>query len=82
MDLIILLYSVMFFFGIFFVLIFIILHYENRKKLFDFPEIKSFPKISFLVPAYNEQNTIKNTVEALLKTEYPNNQPSYERCIT
>ncbi len=70
-DALTIIYLVMFFFGIFFVNIFLVLHFQNKKRLYDYPKPKSFPTISFLVPAYNEEDSIRNTVEALLKTEYP-----------
>jgi len=35
------------------------------------PEIKTFPKISIIVPAYNEEKVIAHTIEGLLETKYP-----------
>lgn len=64
-------YIFLFFFGIFFILIFIILHYRNLKILYKNPEIKKYPFVSFLVPAYNEEETIESTVEALMEIDYP-----------
>ncbi len=63
-------YITLFFFGIFFIVIFLILHERNKKYLFSSPQIKKYPSISFLVPAYNEENTLKDTVNSLLKTKY------------
>lgn len=34
-------------------------------------EVKSYPKISIIVPAYNEEKVIANSIEALLETKYP-----------
>ncbi len=64
-------YLVMFFFGIFFTLMFIILHWRYKKELYSFPEPTKFPSVSFLVPAYNEEKTIESTVRALVELEYP-----------
>lgn len=64
-------YLLMFFFGIFFILIFILIHYRNKKKLFYFPKPTRFPKVSFLVPAYNEERNIEKTIDCLLKIDYP-----------
>lgn len=36
------------------------------------PEIKDYPAVSIIVPAYNEEVTAINTVESLLKLDYPN----------
>ena len=34
-------------------------------------DAKSYPKISIIIPAYNEEKVIKNTIEGLLETKYP-----------
>jgi len=64
-------YLVMFFFGVFFINIFLVLHYQNRRRLQDHPKPKTFPTISFLVPAYNEEATIKDTISAIINLKYP-----------
>jgi glycosyltransferase involved in cell wall biosynthesis len=35
------------------------------------PDVKSYPKISVIIPAYNEEKVIANTIEGLLETKYP-----------
>jgi len=65
------LYLVMFFFGIFFLLMFVIMHYRYRKFLYDYPVPKKFPFISFIVPAYNEENSLRETVVCLINIQYP-----------
>ncbi len=35
------------------------------------PDVKSYPKISIIIPAYNEEKVIANTIESLLETKYP-----------
>ncbi|MHA7733930.1 glycosyltransferase family 2 protein [Nitrosopumilus sp. S6] len=35
------------------------------------PDVKSYPKISIIIPAYNEEKVISNTIEGLLETNYP-----------
>ena len=64
-------YTVMFFFGIYFLLLFIILYLRNKKELEDYPKPKRFPKVSFIIAAYNEEDSITDTIKALLKIEYP-----------
>lgn len=64
----------MFFFGIFFIIIFIIIHKRYYNYLYKSPPIKRYPSVSFLVPAYNEEDSIKETVEAIIKIEYPKNK--------
>jgi len=35
------------------------------------PDVKSYPKISIIIPAYNEEKVIAHTIEGLLETKYP-----------
>jgi poly-beta-1,6 N-acetyl-D-glucosamine synthase len=44
---------------------------ENRE--YEVP-LKSYPKVSILVPAYNEENCIAATLEALIEASYPNKE--------
>lgn len=37
-------------------------------------DVKSFPKISIVIPAYNEEKVIANTIEGLLETKYPHKE--------
>jgi len=66
-----LLYLSLFFFGIFFVLIFIMLHKKNFYELYEVPIIKEYPTISILIPAYNEQDSITDTITSVVNLEYP-----------
>ncbi|MDX1596579.1 MAG: glycosyltransferase, partial [Nitrosopumilaceae archaeon] len=38
------------------------------------PEPTSYPLLSILIPAYNEEKVIGNTIEAMLETKYPKKQ--------
>ena len=71
MDIITIIYTVMFFFGIYFLLLFILLYYENRKQLYSYPVPKRFPTITIITPAYNEEDSIANTLKALVELDYP-----------
>jgi len=45
---------------------------ENRKKVFKDPKpMKKLPKVSILVPAYNEEKNIASTLKSLLRLNYP-----------
>ncbi len=66
MDWIILIYLIVFFFGYFFLTIFLLLHFRHKNQLFSYPIPKRFPSLTFLVPAYNEEESIEETVNALI----------------
>ncbi len=65
------LYVFLFFFGIFFIMIFVLIHYRNYKRLFFSPEATKKYSVSFLVPAYNEEGSIEETIKALAEIDYP-----------
>jgi cellulose synthase/poly-beta-1,6-N-acetylglucosamine synthase-like glycosyltransferase len=41
-------------------------HRENLQ-----PDVRHYPKVSIIIPAYNEEKVIKKTIEALIETHYP-----------
>jgi len=45
---------------------------KNREDLR--PDIKSYPRMSVIIPAYNEEKVIAHTIRGLLETEYPNKE--------
>ncbi|MDT7858865.1 MAG: glycosyltransferase [Candidatus Aenigmarchaeota archaeon] len=53
---------------------YLLVYLENRKKVFKDPPLpKKLPKVSILVPAYNEEKTIAKTLKSLLRLNYPKN---------
>jgi len=64
-----LIYSVAYF-GLFTAIFFLITIYENKHKL-KVPKISKYYKVSIMVPAYNEEKTIKKTIKSLLNLDYP-----------
>ncbi|PSG99423.1 MAG: hypothetical protein BRC29_04875 [Nanohaloarchaea archaeon SW_7_43_1] len=62
--------------GIFGVMIFsasmwLLVYYFNRGKIQKDPEPTRFPSVTFLVPAYNEEEHIQNCIRSLLDMDYP-----------
>lgn len=54
---------------------YLLFYLENRKKVFRDPKPpKKLPKVSILVPAYNEEKTIASTLKSLLSLDYPKNK--------
>jgi cellulose synthase/poly-beta-1,6-N-acetylglucosamine synthase-like glycosyltransferase len=74
MEWIIYVYLILFFFGIYFLILFILLYLRNKKVLNDYPKPTKFPKISLITPAYNEEESIESTIKNLLKLDYPSNK--------
>jgi cellulose synthase/poly-beta-1,6-N-acetylglucosamine synthase-like glycosyltransferase len=74
MDAINYVYIVMFFFGIYFLLLFILLYIKNKNTIYDYPKPEKFPIVSIIVPAYNEQDSIAGCIQCLLEIDYPKNK--------
>jgi len=45
---------------------------NEKKRLLTFPVLKSYPLVSIIVPAYNEELNVVGSIQNLLKTDYPN----------
>ncbi|REC75643.1 polysaccharide deacetylase family protein [Chryseobacterium rhizosphaerae] len=45
---------------------------RKEKNLSEFPVLESYPKVSIIVPAYNEEVNIVSSLQNLLKQTYPN----------
>jgi len=58
------------FVSIYFLSLFLLLFRRNRKTLFNFPKTRKKYSISVLIPAYNEEDTIEDTVKAIFDTNY------------
>ncbi len=44
---------------------------RNRKEIFDDPIAKEYPRVSIIIPAYNEQENIARCVDSCLNLDYP-----------
>ncbi|RLG14394.1 MAG: hypothetical protein DRN66_02130 [Candidatus Nanohalarchaeota archaeon] len=57
-------------FGLFSSFFFLLVILESRNNLSN-PKLKKFKKVTVVVPAYNEEKTIKKTLDSLLKLDWP-----------
>lgn len=64
------------FFGvmIFSSLLWLIVYAVNRREVHGSPKPTRYPSITFLVPAYNEEDYIEDTIQALLDLNYPSDR--------
>lgn len=60
------------FIATYFLVLFVLTFFQNRKEIFKDPKPKKKYGISVLVPAYNEEESLEGTIEAILKTTYNN----------
>jgi len=51
--------------------LFLILYFKNKKQIFTYPKSDKKYSVSFLVPAFNEGETIKDTIKHILDIDYP-----------
>jgi len=64
-------YLALMFLALYMISFFIILTVRNRKKFFSYIEPKREYSITILIPAYNEQDTIKETISHVMQLDYP-----------
>ena len=57
--------------SLYFTILFFMLFARNRKSLKVLPPLSSFPSITLIVPAYNEEKTISRTLRHLQNFDYP-----------
>jgi len=58
------------FIALYFLLLFTLTFIQNRKEIFSVPKTNKKYSISVLIPAFNEQDSLKSTVESVLKSDY------------
>ena len=51
---------------------FLIIYLKNKKDIFSYPKTDEKYSVSFLVPAYNEEGTIGETIEHIFDIDYKN----------
>lgn len=50
--------------------LFIMIYLRNKENFFSYPKTKKEYKVSFIVPAYNEEKSIKETIEHIFNIGY------------
>lgn len=65
-------YLVYMFIALYFLILFGLTFFQNRREIFSNPEPKKKFSVSVLIPSYNEQDSIKGTVESILEIAYKN----------
>jgi cellulose synthase/poly-beta-1,6-N-acetylglucosamine synthase-like glycosyltransferase len=61
----------MMFLVLFFTVTMLLIYLKNRKRIYEKKENKFEPKISVIIPAYNEEKTIVDTIKSVLNSDYP-----------
>ena len=51
---------------------FLIIYFRNKSRFFEYPIPQKNYAVSFIVPAYNEEKTIKETIEHIFAIDYNN----------
>lgn len=74
MELVDLLFVVFIVITLYFMSLFLILFFENKKRMYENEknENEKYPIVSLIVPAYNEEKTIEKTLNAIKNIDYPN----------
>ena len=67
-------YLVLMFIALYMFSFFIMLTIRNRKELFSYPQPKKIYSITILIPAYNEEESIEDTIEHVINLDYPKNK--------
>ena len=70
-DLVTVIYLFYIFVTLYMTTLILFIYLKNRKKYFSDAEKEFIPGLSVLIPAYNEERTIGDTIKAVLNCEYP-----------
>jgi len=71
MDFITPIYLFFIFVSLYVSFLFIILFFKNKDDLYNYELTKELPSLSVLIPAYNEENNVKDTINSVKNVNYP-----------
>jgi cellulose synthase/poly-beta-1,6-N-acetylglucosamine synthase-like glycosyltransferase len=72
MDILPYIYLGYMFISLYFLSLYFLLYFRNKKELFGYAPITKKYSVSFLVPAYNEEKTLGETIEHIFNIDYDN----------
>lgn len=56
---------------LYFSVFWLIIFFENRRKMEEIPKSNYLPYVSIVIPAHNEEEVIENTIKSSLNLDYP-----------
>jgi biofilm PGA synthesis N-glycosyltransferase PgaC len=60
------------FVSIYFLILVLLVYFKNKRTFFEYPQITKNYSVSVIIPAYNEEDTIEDTVKAVMNIDYSN----------
>jgi cellulose synthase/poly-beta-1,6-N-acetylglucosamine synthase-like glycosyltransferase len=70
-EFVVVVYLSLMFVSLYMLFLFILITFKNRDNFFSYPKPKKKYSITIVVPAYNEEDSIKETIEHIFNTGYP-----------
>lgn len=70
MEFLPIIYLTYMFIALYFLFFFLLIYFRNRKTMFHYPEANKEYTVSIIVPCYNEETSIKETVKTILASDY------------
>ena len=71
MDFLTTIYFVFTFLGFYNLFLFTLIYLQNKTRMFENPKPKKILSLAIVIPCFNEETTIQETIENLAKSDYP-----------